>query len=81
MKPTAYILFVIGLALAVSAALLPRTSNPSAPVGADPPGSPNGPPALIIALLVAAASAVAVGWVLLRYGGKGYTVTTSAPRR
>lgn len=81
MRPTAYVLFVVGVALAVTSALLYRTPSPNVPAGADAPGGPPGAAALMIALLVAAAGAIAIGCVLLRYGGKGYTVTTSAPRR
>lgn len=74
MRPTAYVLFVVGLVLAASAALVYQTPGPDV-AGHD--GLPGGPDALPIALLAAAVGAAALGWVMLRYGGRGYTVTNS----
>jgi hypothetical protein len=81
MKPTAYVLFVIGLALAVASVLVYRNATPFAAAGASAYGDSGGPSALMVILLVAAAGAIAGGWALLRYGGTGYTVTASPPRR
>ena len=78
MKPTAYVLFLVGLALAVTAALLFRTPSPG---GTDGSAEPSSSPALRITLLVAAGGAAALAWVMLRFGGKGYTETVSPPRR
>jgi hypothetical protein len=81
MKPTAYVLFVIGLALAVASVLVYRNASPFASAGAAAHGDPGGPSALTVVLLVAAAGAMVGGWALLRYGGTGYTETVSPPRR
>jgi hypothetical protein len=81
MKPTAYVLLLVGLALAGTAALLFRTPSPDSPGGPDGSAEPWSSPALPITLLVAAGAAAALGWVMLRFGGKGYTETVSPPRR
>jgi hypothetical protein len=82
MKPTAYILFVVGLVLAISAALLYMSSSSfsavsSGGVDADPGRSPT----LMFALLAAAAGIAALVWAMLRFGGKGYTETNSPLQR
>jgi hypothetical protein len=81
MKPTAYILQFVGLLLAVSALLLYLTPNPYASGNDGVPGVLRGTSALGIALLAAAAGAAALGWTMLRFGGKGYTETNSPFRR
>jgi protein-S-isoprenylcysteine O-methyltransferase Ste14 len=81
MKPTAYILFVVGVVLALSAALLYMSSSSysadSNGVHADPGRSPT----LMFALLAAAAGIAALVWAMLRFGGNGYTETNSPLRR
>jgi drug/metabolite transporter (DMT)-like permease len=81
MKPTAYVLLLVGLALAATAVLLSRTPNPYSSAGADGSAEPWSSPALGITLLVAAGVAAALAAVMLRFGGKGYTETVSPPRR
>ena len=78
MKPTAYVLFVVSLVLAVSAALVFRSSTPYAS-GTDGGSWTSSP--LMIVLLAAAAGAAALGWAALRFWGQGYTETNSPPRR
>lgn len=80
MKPTAYVLLLIGLVLACTAALLYLTPPSHASGGAVGAGEPWRASALRITLAVAAAGVVTVACVLLRYGGHGYTATAS-PRR
>ena len=80
MKPTAYVLLAIAVALAITSALVFRTASPYAPAGAGAAGGPPGPSPLMIILLVGAAGAAVLAWTLLRYGGKGYTVTATPPR-
>ncbi len=77
MKPTAYVLLLLGLALTGTAAFLSLTPDPYASTGAGRPGPPWGPSALRVALLAAAGGAVALACVMLRYGGSGYTATAS----
>ena len=81
MKPTACILFVVGVVLAISAALLYMSSSSysadSNGVQADAGRSPT----LMFALLAAAAGIGALVWAMLRFGGKGYTETNSPLRR
>jgi hypothetical protein len=71
MKPTAYVLFLLSVVLAVSAFLLNLTSSPYASGSGVPVGSST----LTIALFATAAAAAALGWAMLRFGGKGYTET------
>jgi hypothetical protein len=80
MKPTAYVLLLIGVVLAGTAALLSSTPNLDASAGADGPGPPSSPSALRVALLVAAGGAIALACLMLRYGGSGY-IATASPRR
>jgi len=77
MKPTAYVLFLMSLVLAGSAALLFLTPNAYTSSGDGVHGEAGLPPLFIIALLGAAAGAAALAWAMLRYGGKGYTETNS----
>ena len=81
MKPTAYLLIVIGLLLAVSGVFLSPTSDQVATGGDGQPAPLGRSPGLTIALLVAAGLAVAAGAALLRFGGKGYTETNVPPAR
>lgn len=77
MKPTAYVLLLIGLALAGTAALLSLTPDPYSSAGGAATREQWGPAVLWITLAVAAAGAVALACVMLRYGGRGYTATAS----
>jgi hypothetical protein len=79
-KPTAYVLSFVGLVLAVSALVLYLTANPNASGNEGVRGVAWGSSALVITLLVAAGGAAALGWAMLRFGGKGYT-ETNRPRR
>jgi hypothetical protein len=81
MKPTGYFLFLVSLVLAATAALLYLTPNPSASGSDGMHGEPGRSSALLIALIAAAGGAAALGWALLRFGGKGYTETHSPLRR
>ena len=81
MKPTAYLLIVIGVLLAVSGVFLSPTSDQVATGSDGQPAPPGRSPGLTIALLVAAGLAVAAGAALLRFGGKGYTETNVPPAR
>ena len=81
MKPTAYVLLFVGLALAGTAAHLFRTPSPYSSAGADGSAEPWSSSALRITLLVASGGAAALAWVMLRFGGKGYTETVSPPQR
>ena len=80
MKPTAYVLFLVSVVLAVSAVLLNLTSSPYASGSEAPRGEPGGSTMLIIALFATAAGVAALGWAMLRFGGKGYTETNSPLR-
>jgi hypothetical protein len=75
MKPTAYVLFLLSVVLAVSAVLLNLNSTPYASGSEATRGEPGGSSTLIIALFATAAAAAALGWAMLRFGGKGYTET------
>jgi hypothetical protein len=77
MKPTAYILFVVGLVLAGSAALLLMSSTSYSAVSSGVHGEPGRSSTLMIALFAAAAGTAALVWAMLRFGGKGYTETNS----
>jgi hypothetical protein len=79
MKPTAYILFGVGLVLAASAALLFMNSYSAFSSGVH--GEPGRSSTLVIALFAAAAGTAAFVWAMLRFGGKGYTETNSPLRR
>jgi hypothetical protein len=81
MKPTAFVLLLVGLVLACTAALLYLTPNPPAATGTDGPGDARCASALRITLAAAAAGAVTLAWVMLRYGGRGYTAAASPSRR
>jgi hypothetical protein len=81
MKPTAYILFVVGLVLAASAALLYMSSSSYSAVSSGVQADPGRSPTLMFALLAAAAGIAALVWAMLRFGGKGYTETNSPLRR
>ena len=60
MKPTAYILILIGMVLVATAALLFLTPNPYASAGTDGPGEFLSPSTLRVTLLVAAGVVMAV---------------------
>ena len=81
MRPTAYALVFLGLLLALSAALVFRSPNPYASGNDGAHGGPWTPSALMVVLLAAAAGAAALGWALVRFGGKGYTQTNTPPAR
>ena len=81
MKPTAWVLILVGVVLAVSAALLSLTPNPNAPGGDGTHGKTARSSFLLFALFAAAGGAVALGWGMLRFGGKGYTETNTPLRR
>jgi hypothetical protein len=80
-KPTAYILIVIGLFLAVGGVFLSPTADQVATGGDGRPASLARSYALTITLFVAAGLAVAGGAALLWFGGKGYTETNVPPAR
>lgn len=81
MKPTAYVLLLIGLALGGTAALLTLTPDPYSSAGGAATGERWGPSILRVTLVLAAGGAIALGCVMLRYGGRGYTATTSPRAR
>jgi hypothetical protein len=81
MKPTAYVLFLMGLVFAGAAALSYLTPTPSASAGTDGPGELLSSSAFRATLWVASACTIALAVALLRFGGKGYTVTGAPPRR
>jgi hypothetical protein len=81
MRPTAYVLFLMGLVLAGSAALLILTPNPYTSSGDGMHGEPGRSPLFVITLFAAAAGAAGLAWAMLQFGGKGYTVTNSPLRR
>ena len=81
MRPTAYILLALSLVLALSGALVFRSPNPST---SEVDGAHAGPWTVstpMIVMLASAAGVAAIAWVLLRFGGKGYTTTESSTTR
>jgi hypothetical protein len=80
-KPTAYLLIVIGLLLAVSGVFLSPTSDQVATGGDGQPAPLGRSYGLTVTLFVAAGLAVAAGAIFLWFGGKGYTETHVPPAR
>jgi MFS family permease len=78
MKPTAYGMFCLSVVLVIMAALLYQFPNPST---SGNEGMHAGQWTLSVLMLAGAIGAVAMGWVMLRFGGKGYTVTNWPPAR
>jgi hypothetical protein len=78
-KPTAYLLIVMGLLLAGSGVLLGPTADPSTTAEDGRSALLGRSPGLTVALFVAAGLAVAAAAAMLRYGGKGYTETNVSP--
>lgn len=81
MKPTAFVLFLMGLMFAGAAALFYLTPTPLASAGTDGPGELLSSSAFRATLWGASAGTIALAVVLLRFGGKGYSVTGAPPRR
>jgi hypothetical protein len=78
MKPTGYILFVLSLVMASSGGLLALTPARTA-LASDGPSFGAGPSGLIVVLFAAAGAAAALGWVIIRFGGAGYTEANASP--
>jgi hypothetical protein len=79
MKPTGYILLVLSLVIASSGGLLALTPARTA-FATDGNSFGAGPTSgLIVALFAAAGVAAALGWVIIRFGGAGYTETNASP--
>jgi hypothetical protein len=81
MKPTAYVLGLVGLVMAFSALVLYLTANPYAAANGTVWGVPWGSNALVVTLVAGAGAAIVLAWAMFRFGGKGYTETNSPPRR
>jgi len=77
MKPTAYFLFFLSLLLAVSAVMLNQSSSPNGSANESVSAGSRTPSFLMIVLVAAAIGVAALGWAMLRYGGKGFSESNS----
>jgi hypothetical protein len=78
MKPTAYGVFCLSVLLVIFAAVIYPSTGTSA---SGNEGMHAGQATLSVLMFAGAVGAAVMGLLMLRFGGKGYTVSNSPPTR